>query len=85
MNKRGKNNMAEMTVVKCDIGSKAATVLCPDCARISRQILKAAFNNGSNNELLTAHTCPVCGTVYYTCNSFGADAWKAAYSRYLLN
>lgn len=77
--------MAEMTVVKCDIGSKAATVLCPDCARISRQILKAAFNNGSNNELLTAHTCPVCGTVYYTCNSFGADAWKAAYSRYLLN
>lgn len=77
--------MAEMVVVKCDIGSKAATVLCPDCARISRQILKAAFNNGSNNELLTAHTCPVCGTVYHACNSFGADVWKAAYSRYLLN
>ena len=77
--------MAEMIVVKCDIGSKAATVLCPDCARISRQILKAAFNNGSNNELLTAHTCPVCGTVYHACNSFGADVWRTAYSRYLLN
>lgn len=77
--------MAEMIVVKCDIGSKAATVLCPSCARISRQILKAAFNNGSNNELLTAHTCPVCGTVYHACNSFSADAWKAAYSRYLMN
>ena len=77
--------MAEMIVVKCDIGSKAATVLCPSCARISRQILKAAFNNGSNNELLTAHTCPVCGAVYHVCNSFGADAWRTAYSRYTLN
>ena len=77
--------MAEMLVLKCDIGSKAATVLCPSCARISRQILKQAFNNGSNNELLTAHTCPICGTVYHVCNSFGADAWKAAYSRYLIS
>ena len=77
--------MAEMIVVKCDIGSKAATVLCPNCARISRQILKAAFNNGSNNELLTAHTCPVCGTVYHACNSFGAEVWSAAYNRYQLN
>ena len=77
--------MAEMIVVKCDIGSKAATVLCPSCARISRQILKAAFNNGSNNELLTAHTCPVCGAVYHVCNSFGADAWKAAFSRYTMS
>lgn len=77
--------MAEMIVVKCDIGSKAATVLCPNCARISRQILKQAFNNGSNNELLTAHTCPVCGSVYHVCNSFGADAWKSALSSFSLN
>ncbi len=77
--------MAEMIVVKCDIGSRAATVLCPSCARISRQILKEAFNNGCNNELLTAHTCPVCGTVYHVCNSFCADVWRAAYSRYTLN
>ncbi len=77
--------MAEMIVVKCDIGSKAATVLCPSCARISRQILKQAFNNGSNNELLTVHTCPVCGSVYHVCNSFGANAWKSAFSSYTLN
>lgn len=70
--------MAEMIVVKCDIGSKAATVLCPSCARISRQILKAAFNNGSNNELLTAHTCPVCEEVYHVCNSFGTDVKRVA-------
>lgn len=77
--------MAEMIVVKCDIGSKAVAVLCPNCARISRQILKEAFNNDSNNELLTAHTCPVCGTVYHVCNSFGADAWRAAFLRYTMS
>ena len=47
--------MAEMIVVKCDIGSKAATLLCPSCASISRQILKAAFNNGNDNEVLMSH------------------------------
>ena len=77
--------MAEMIVVKYDDGSKEVTVICPSCARISHQILKAPFNNGSNNKLLTAHTCPVCGAVYHFCNSFGADAWNTAYSVYLLN
>lgn len=77
--------MAEMIIVKCDIGSKFATAICPKCTRISRQFLKAAFNKGSNNELLISHICPVCGTFYHACNSFGADEWRAAYSRYLLN
>lgn len=74
--------MAEMIVVKCDIGSKAATVLCPNCARISRQILKTPFNNRSNNELISPHTCPVCGASYRVCNSFGADVWTSAFQRY---
>lgn len=69
--------MAEMIVVKCDVGSKAATVLCPSCARISRQILKAAFNNGSNNELLTAHTCPVCGTGYHCLQFFRSECMES--------
>ncbi len=77
--------MAEMIIVKCDIGSKFATAICPKCTRISRQFLKAAFKKGSNNELLISHICPVCGTFYHACNSSGADEWKAAYSRYLLN
>ena len=29
--------------------------------------------------------CPVCGAVYHVCNSFGADAWKAAFSRYTMS
>lgn len=77
--------MAEMTIVKCDIGSKAATVLCPKCARISRQILKAAYNNGVSNALLTAHTCPVCGSVYSACNSYNAEIWAAAYRGYVIS
>ena len=34
--------MAEMVVLKCNIGSKAATVVCPACGRISRQLLGQA-------------------------------------------
>ncbi len=77
--------MADMIVVKYDTGSTVAIVLCPNCGRISKQILKAAINKGSNNKLRTAHTCPVCGMVYRICNCFGADEWKDAYSRYRLH
>lgn len=75
--------MAEMIVIKCDIGSKAAMVFCPVCARISRQTLKQAMDSSGNREFLTTHTCPVCGTVFHTCNSANADVWKAVYSRYI--
>lgn len=77
--------MADMIVLKCDIGSKAATVICPECGRISRQILKTAYANGSYTELMTVHTCPVCGTVYHTCNSTNASSWNAAFARYRIN
>lgn len=77
--------MADMIVLKCDIGSKAATVVCPECGRISRQILKTAYANGSHTDLMSVHTCPVCGTVYYACNSANAGSWTAAFSRYRVN
>lgn len=77
--------MADMIILKCDIGSKAATVVCPECGRISRQILKTAYANGSYTELMSVHTCPVCGTVYHACNSANAGSWNAAFSRYKIN
>ena len=77
--------MAEMIALKSEIGSKAVTVVCPDCGRISRQILRKAYTNSNDEELLSAHTCPVCGSVYHTCNSVNAGRWKAAFSRYTIN
>lgn len=36
--------MSDLVLLKCDIGSKAATVLCPECGRVSRQILSASYS-----------------------------------------
>jgi len=77
--------MAVMVVLKCDSGSKAATVLCVECGRISRQILKAGYTNGSMSEFLRPHTCPVCGTTHQLCRAPKEDKWSAAFARYNIN
>ncbi len=77
--------MSDMIVVKCDMGSKAATVLCPKCSRISRQILDAPFQQGVNNQFRQPHTCPICRETYKKCNSYGAEAWGYAFSQYSMD
>lgn len=77
--------MAEMVLLKCDIGSKAATVLCPECGRVSRQILAASYSPNRVAELIRPHTCPVCETIYRNCNASQAGNWSAAFARYNRN
>lgn len=74
--------MADMVLLKCDIGSKAATVLCPECGRISRQILSASYLPNRAAELIRPYTCPICKTVYQTCSSGQAGNWSVAFARY---
>ena len=74
--------MAELVLLKCDIGSKAATVLCPECGRISRQILSAAYSPNRVAELIRPHTCPICETIYRNCSASQAGNWSAAFARY---
>ena len=74
--------MADMVLLKCDIGSKAATVLCPECGRISRQILSASYLPNRAAELIRSYTCPICKTVYQACSSGQTGNWSAAFARY---
>ena len=74
--------MADMVLLKCDIGSKAATVLCPECGRISRQILSASYLPNRAAELIRSYTCPICKTAYQACSSGQTGNWSAAFARY---
>ncbi len=78
--------MSEMVLLECEIGSKAAVVLCPKCGRISRQILRISFYIPKMScELIRPHVCPVCETEYVSCNTQGEENWSAAYARYNMN
>ena len=76
--------MAVMVILKCDIGSKAATVLCIECGRISRQILKEGYSNNMST-FLRPHTCPVCGSTHQCCRAPIDDKWSSAFLRYNIN
>jgi len=76
--------MAEMTILKCATGSKAATVICPSCTWISRQILSEPYNN-SFAKLNKLHTCPICGATYDACSSVEAWKYSVAYSTFVMN
>ena len=74
--------MANMVLLKCDSGSRAATVLCPCCGRISRQILSTSFFSNRVSELIRPHTCPICNESYQKCDPSIAQKWMAAFARY---
>ena len=77
--------MADVVLLKCDIGSRAAVVLCPSCGRISRQILAASYSPDRTVGLIRPHTCPICETTYCACNPSQAEDWSAAFARYTRN
>lgn len=68
--------MAELVLVKSIVGSRAVTVLCPVCGRISRQILNISYMQNKTAELLRGHTCPVCNNSYQVCNPSEASKWN---------
>lgn len=77
--------MAEMTILKCATNSKAATVICPSCSWISRQILATAYSDVSYCKLNKLHTCPICGATYDACSSVEAWKYSVAYSSFVMN
>lgn len=74
--------MAELVLIKAIVGSRAATVLCPNCGRISRQILSKSYNQSIRAELLREYECPLCKSIYRECNSALANNWTSAVLRY---
>ena len=74
--------MADMILLKCTEGTKAATVLCPVCGMISRQILRVTYSGGGTAALVRKYDCPVCGEVYGGCTAAGREAWAQAMSLY---
>lgn len=74
--------MEEMVLLKCESESKMAVVLCPQCTRISRQVLKAPYSPMRKAELVRPHSCPVCGAVYESCSLNGAENYRADFARY---
>lgn len=74
--------MAELVLIKAIVGSRAATVLCPHCGRISRQILSKSFDESIKAELLREYECPLCKSTYRECSSALVNNWTSAVLRY---
>lgn len=74
--------MEEMVLLKCESESKMTVVLCPQCTRISRQVLKAPYSPMRKAELVRPHSCPVCGAAYESCSLNGAENYRADFARY---
>ena len=74
--------MAELVLIKAIVGSRAATVLCPNCGRISRQILIKSYDKSTKAELLREYECPLCKSTYRECNSALVNNWTSAVLRY---
>ena len=78
--------MSNMVLMKCAPGSRAAIVLCPECCRISRQILKEAYLVSDRTcELIRPHTCPICESTYSGCGIRGQVKWSEALAHYEQN
>lgn len=75
--------MAELVLIKAIVGSRAATVLCPKCGRISRQILSKSYDGSIKADLLREeYECPLCKSTYHECNSALVNNWTSAVLSY---
>lgn len=77
--------MTDMVFLQCDNGSKAVRVACPQCGRISFQILKNSYAGEPVALLASELTCPLCRSVYRTVSTAKSTEWNAAFERYNLN
>lgn len=78
--------MSDMVLMKCNIGSKAVVVLCPECGRISRQVLKLSFYSPNiSSDFIRPHICPICETAFNSCSAVGQEIWSGALTRYERN
>ncbi len=77
--------MADLIILNCSNSSRVPTVICPVCARISRQIMDNGFSNNNYINLSKSHVCPVCGSSYTRCTTIGSNQWATAFSRYSSN
>ena len=77
--------MAYMVLLKCNNQSKVATVLCPECGRISYRALAAPYTPNGPAKLKQPYGCPVCNTEYEYCDPEQAEKWEAAYLSYQVN
>lgn len=75
--------MSDMVLLAKKDGSKVATVACPICGRISRQILMDEYKNSSIPALRSSHTCPICGTTFATSSSSESAKYSGSYARYI--
>lgn len=75
--------MAELVLIKAIVGSRAATVLCPKCGRISQQILRKSYDGSTKADLLREeYECLLCKSTYRECNSALVNNWTSAVLRY---
>ena len=74
--------MSVMVLLASKDGSKVATVACPECGRISRQILRNEYKSSPIAVFSSSHTCPVCGTTYASSASAERAKYVGSYALY---
>ncbi len=74
--------MSDLVLIYCEPGCRLATVLCPECGRISKQPLLTAYFSNRVTELIKPHTCPICKVVYKKCDPSQSDNWSTLSARY---
>ncbi len=74
--------MSDMVLLASKDGSKVATVACPKCGRISRQILMDEYKSSSITAFRSSHTCPVCGAMFVALSSAESAQYSGSYARY---
>ncbi|WP_339316403.1 DUF4011 domain-containing protein [Paenibacillus sp. FSL R10-2734] len=75
--------MSDMVLLASKNASKVATVACPKCGRISRQILKDEYRNSIIANFNSSHICPVCNTKYSSTSCAESGKYSNSYDRYL--
>lgn len=76
--------MSVMVLLASKDGSKAVTVACPKCGRISRQILRDEYKSSPSADLCNPHICPICETNYSSLSSTESGKYSEACRRYLM-
>lgn len=72
-----------MILLSSRAGSKAVTVACHKCGRISRQISRDEYDSRPSLMLYSDHICPICETIHSSFSIADRDKWSVAYSSYL--